>query len=64
MLTDMIHPHPIMPKASDILSSVLPEEIPTINRAIELADEIKKKYGAFVTPNYLFEVWMNKGKGV
>lgn len=63
MMNDMVHPHPVIPKASDLLSPLLPAETPTISRAIEMADEIKAKYGIFVTANYLYEVWMNKGKG-
>lgn len=64
MLNDMIHPIPQGIKASDLLKPLLPDEEPTIDKAVELADKLKKEKGMFVTPSFLLDVWMTKRKEV
>ena len=63
MLNDMIHPIPLAIKASDLLKPLLPDEEPTIDKSVELADKLKQEKGLFVTPSFLLDVWMTKRKG-
>jgi len=60
MLIDMVCPHPAIPLASDLLLPLLPDEEPTLDRAVELAEKLKQERGIFVTPSFLLDVWMKK----
>lgn len=60
MLIDMVCPHPAIPLASDLLLPLLPDEEPSIDKAIELAENLKQKRGIYVNPSFLLDVWMKK----
>ena len=60
MLNDMIHPHPTMPLASDLLNTLLPDEEPSLDKAVDLADKLKQERGIYCSPSFLLDVWMRK----
>ena len=63
MFNDMLHPMSTV-KASDLLIPLLPDEEPTIDKAVALADRLKQDKGLYVTPSFLLDVWMRNRKDV
>ena len=62
MFNDMLHPMSTV-KASDLLIPLMPDEEPTIDKAVALADRLTQEKGLYVTPSFLLDVWMKKRKG-
>ena len=59
-MIDMVVRHPPIPMASDLLLPLLPDEEPALDRAVELAENLKQKRGIYVNPSFLLDVWMKK----
>ena len=49
--------------ARDLVKEILPDEEPTLDRAILLAEELQKNGKMYVNVNYLLDVWMSERKG-
>lgn len=59
-MIDFVVRHPPIPLASELLLPLLPEEDPSLDRAVELAENLKQERGIYVTPSFLLDVWMKK----
>lgn len=62
ILADIAIIHPPIPLASDLLSPLLPDEEPSLDKAITLCDMFMKERGLYCTPSFLLDVWMKKRK--
>ena len=61
MFNDMLHPISSI-KASDLLIPLLPDEEPSLDKALSLADQLMRERGIYCSPSFLLDVWMRKQK--
>ena len=59
-MIDFVVRHPPIPLASELLLPLLPDEEPSLDRSVELAESLKQERGIYVTPSFLLDVWMKK----
>ena len=62
IMIDYVVRHPPIPKASELLIPLLPDEEPSLDKAITLCDMFMKERGLYCTPSFLLDVWMKKRK--
>ena len=58
-MIDMVCYHPPIPKASDLLIPLLPDEEPSLDKAVQLIEQLKEK-GIYCSSSFLLDVWQRK----
>lgn len=58
-MIDYVVRHPPIPKASELLIPLLPDEEPSLDKAIQLIEQLKEK-GIYCSPSFLLDVWQRK----